>query len=172
MSLSEGFDSTFFDRTAVRIAHDLVGCRLNWKDGDQSHSRIITQTEAYTGPDDLASHASKGRRTKRNEAMFGPPGAFYVYRCYGVHWMLNVVTGPIGYPAAVLMRAVEGIVDFRIAHYGVGNSGALHLPVPGDRFGSKLSDTTQQFNIGLVYPRLRPMDRYNADYVATRNKWK
>ena len=102
-------DATFFDRPAEKVAHDLIGCRLHWRKGDHSHSRIITETEAYIGPHDLASHASRGR-TKRNEAMFGPPGTLYVYFVYGLHWMLNVVTGPVGYPAAVLIRAVEGIV--------------------------------------------------------------
>jgi DNA-3-methyladenine glycosylase len=102
-------DSSFFDGPAERVAHDLIGCELNWIPGNKPESRIITETEAYTGPDDLASHAAKGR-TKRNEAMFGPPGTFYVYFVYGMHWMLNVVTGPVGYPAAVLIRGVEGIV--------------------------------------------------------------
>jgi len=92
--------ATFFDRPAEKVAHDLIGCRLHWKEDDRPHSRVITETEAYTGPDDLASHASKGR-TQRNEAMFGPPGTFYEYFVYGLHWMLNVVTGPIDYPAAV-----------------------------------------------------------------------
>jgi DNA-3-methyladenine glycosylase len=102
-------DATFFDRSAVKVAHDLIGCRLNWRRVDKPESRIITETEGYIGPDDLASHVARGR-TKRNEAMFGPPGTFYVYFVYGMHWMLNVVTGPIGYPAAVLVRGVEGIV--------------------------------------------------------------
>jgi DNA-3-methyladenine glycosylase len=102
-------DSTFFDRSAEDVAHDLIGCRLCWRKGDQTLSRTITETEAYIGPEDLASHAARCR-TKRNEAMFGAPGTFYVYIVYGMHWMLNVVTGPIGYPAAVLIRGVEGIV--------------------------------------------------------------
>ena len=101
--------AAFFDRTALKVAYDLIGCRLNWKNGDQPQSRIITETEAYTGPDDLASHASKGR-TKRNEAMFGQPATFYVYFVYGLHWMLNVVTGPAGFPAAILVRGLDGIV--------------------------------------------------------------
>ena len=104
----KALDSRFFDRSAEAVAHDLIGCRLCWRKGDQTLSRIITETECYTGPDDLASHAARGR-TKRNEAMFGPPGIFYVYFVYGMHWMLNVVTGPVGYPAAVLIRGVEGI---------------------------------------------------------------
>ena len=102
-------DATFFDRPAEKVALDLIDCRLHWRLSDQSESRIITETEAYVGPEDLASHAAKGR-TRRNEVMFGQPGTFYVYFIYGMHWMLNVVTGPIGFPAAVLMRSVEGIV--------------------------------------------------------------
>ena len=97
-------DSKFFDRSAEDVAHDLIGCRFCWRKADQTLSRTITETEAYIGPEDLASHAARGR-TKRNEVMFGPPGTFYVYFVYGMHWMLNVVTGPIGYPAAVLERS-------------------------------------------------------------------
>ena len=117
--------AAFFDRTALKVARDLIHCRLHWRDGDQYHSRIITETEAYTGPNDLASHASKGR-TKRNEAMFGPPGTFYVYRCYGLHWLLNIVTGPVDYPAAVLIRAVEGIVGPARLTKALGITGELN----------------------------------------------
>jgi DNA-3-methyladenine glycosylase len=102
-------DEPFFDRSAEDVAHHLIGCSLNWRSGGNFESRTITETEAYIGPEDLASHAARGQ-TKRNEAMFGPPGTFYVYFVYGLHWMLNVVTGPTGYPAAVLIRSVDGIV--------------------------------------------------------------
>lgn len=70
--------------------------------------RVITETEAYNGPDDKACHASKGR-TPRTEVMFRPGGVWYVYLCYGVHEMLNLVVGPEDFPAAVLIRGVEGI---------------------------------------------------------------
>ena len=63
------------------------------------------ETEAYLGAHDLACHGSKGM-TKRNATMFGPAGRWYVYLCYGMHWMLNVVTGAEGVPAAVLIRGV------------------------------------------------------------------
>ncbi len=66
----------------------------------------ITEVEAYGGPEDSASHARHGR-TPRNAPMWGPPGRAYLYLCYGVHWMLNVVTGPEGRAAAVLIRGAE-----------------------------------------------------------------
>jgi DNA-3-methyladenine glycosylase len=66
----------------------------------------ITEVEAYGGPEDSASHARHGR-TARNAPMWGPPGHAYLYFCYGMHWMLNVVTGPPGEAAAVLIRGAE-----------------------------------------------------------------
>jgi DNA-3-methyladenine glycosylase len=66
----------------------------------------ITEVEAYDGPSDSASHARHGR-TARNAPMWGPPGHAYLYFCYGMHWMLNVVTGPEGTPSAVLIRGAE-----------------------------------------------------------------
>ena len=68
----------------------------------------ITEVEAYGGPEDSASHARHGR-TGRNAPMWGPPGRAYLYFCYGMHWMLNVVTGPEGEPGAVLIRGAEVI---------------------------------------------------------------
>ena len=65
----------------------------------------ISEIEAYDGPEDKACHASKGR-TQRTEVLYGPAGHWYVYLCYGVHWLLNVVTGPVDYPAAILIRGV------------------------------------------------------------------
>lgn len=89
-------------------AYRLLGCWLCVRGVDGGVlRRRITETEAYHGPEDRASHASRGR-TPRNAVMFGPGGVWYVYLCYGVHEMLNLVTGPAEWPAAVLIRGIEG----------------------------------------------------------------
>jgi DNA-3-methyladenine glycosylase len=94
-------------RDTVAIARGLLGCRLVVR-GEKGRCALrITEVEAYDGPEDRASHASRGQ-TPRNAVMFGPAGRWYVYLCYGVHEMLNLVTGPEGHPAAVLIRGVEG----------------------------------------------------------------
>lgn len=96
----------FFNRDTKIVAQELLGKFLVRKIGKKEIAVMITETEAYDGPNDLASHASKGK-TKRTKIMFGRPGNFYVYLCYGMHYMLNVVTREHGYPAAVLLRGIE-----------------------------------------------------------------
>jgi DNA-3-methyladenine glycosylase len=93
----------FFARPALTVAPDMIGKFLVRRIGRREIALPITETEAYVGPHDLACHGSKGR-TPRTEVMFGPPGHWYVYFIYGIHWMLNAVTGDEGYPAAVLVR--------------------------------------------------------------------
>jgi DNA-3-methyladenine glycosylase len=99
---------TFFQRPAAKVARELLGTSLVRRRGRSLTSSMIVETEAYEGTHDLASHSSRGR-TRRTEVMFGPAGHFYVYRVYGIHWMLNVVAGDIGGAAAVLIRGIEGV---------------------------------------------------------------
>ncbi len=99
----------FFARPTRRVARELLGKYLVRRTDGVTVAYMITEVEAYDGPHDKASHASKGR-TARTAVMFGPAGHWYVYLCYGMHWMLNIVTGQEDYPAAVLIRGVEGYV--------------------------------------------------------------
>jgi DNA-3-methyladenine glycosylase len=95
----------FYDRPVTEVARDLLGKRLvRMIDGGRV-SGIISETEAYDGIEDLACHARVGK-TKRNAVMFGAAGYAYVYFTYGMHWCLNIVTGAMDYPAAVLIRAI------------------------------------------------------------------
>lgn len=98
--------AAFFARPADRVAHDLLGARLAMRRaGGGVERHVVFETEAYLGAHDLACHGARGM-TARNAVMFGPAGRWYVYLCYGLHWMLNIVTGPEGVPAAVLIRGV------------------------------------------------------------------
>jgi DNA-3-methyladenine glycosylase len=105
----------FYARPAPEVARDLLGARLVRREGAGLLGGRIVETEAYLGPGDRASHARSGP-TRRNRPMFGPPGRAYVYRVYGLHWCLNVVTGRDGEAEAVLIRAalpLEGIDEQR-----------------------------------------------------------
>ncbi|MFT5622806.1 MAG: DNA-3-methyladenine glycosylase [Bacteroidia bacterium] len=102
-------NKAFFDRPTLDVARDLLGKQLCRRlDSGKIIRARICETEAYDGFEDRASHASKGATT-RNVVMFGPPGRAYIYLCYGVHWLFNITTREKGYPAAVLIRAVEGV---------------------------------------------------------------
>jgi DNA-3-methyladenine glycosylase len=96
-------------KDVVKIAKELLGKILvtNWK-GVATSGRIV-ECEAYAGVIDRASHAWSGRRTARNEIMFGEAGYAYVYLCYGIHHLFNVVTNSPGIPHAILVRALDPI---------------------------------------------------------------
>lgn len=97
-------------KKTVALARWLLGKHLcrRLPDGSED-ARLITETEAYHGESDLACHARAGR-TKRTQVMYGLGGVWYVYLCYGIHEMLNLVVGPADFPAAILIRGVEGAI--------------------------------------------------------------
>ena len=99
----------FFTRDVLELAPALLGMQLIRHDGKGNlQSFTITETEAYRGEEDLACHVSKGRTT-RTEIMYHEGGVLYVYLIYGMHWMLNIVTGKAEMPQAILIRGVQGV---------------------------------------------------------------
>src|SRR5215467_3734603 len=102
------FPRDFYNRPTLKVARDLIGARLIRILDGKKLVGLITETEAYISQKDLACHAKAGI-TPRTQVMFGEPGHAYVYFTYGNHWMLNVVTERAGFPAAVLIRAIEPI---------------------------------------------------------------
>lgn len=122
---------SFYERDPVLVARELLGKQLRHK----SVVLRITEVEAYVGPEDTAAHARHGR-TDRNRPMWGPGGHAYVYVCYGIHQMLNVVVGPEGLAAAVLVRACEPVAGHatlwrRRGASKAGSRGPVLLTGPG-----------------------------------------
>lgn len=100
---------SFFNRPAEVVARELLGALVVSRiDGSRTSARIV-ETEAYLGYRDPASHGYLHRRNDRNTALFGPPGSWYVYLSYGVHWCANLVCEAAGTASAVLLRALEPV---------------------------------------------------------------
>ncbi len=120
---------SFYSRPTLTVARELLGARLVRILEGVRISGIIIEAEAYVGEEDLGCHAKSGK-TIRNAVMFGPPGNAYVYFTYGQHWMLNAVTEKVGFPAAVLIRAiepVEGIDIISLRRHGRDTIGPAKL---------------------------------------------
>lgn len=103
----EVLDRAFFDRDAITVAMELLGKEIVVRGEGYELSGIITETEAYTGVEDMASHAFGGKMTSRNSIMYGRPGMVYVYLIYGMYHLINIITRGEGIPEAVLIRSIE-----------------------------------------------------------------
>lgn len=148
-------------RGAVGLARWLLGKVLVRTTAEGRIERAIVETEAYVGVNDLACHASKGC-TPRTQVMFGEGGVWYVYLCYGVHEMLNLVVGPAGFPAAVLIRGVEGAVGPGRLTKQLGIDRTLNARSAAAASGLHLEDH------GIVVPRARVIvgPRVGVDYAG------
>lgn len=157
--------SSFFNRDTSLVAKELLGTFLVRRVASKKIEAMITQAEVYDGPYDLASHASKGK-TKRTNVMFGESGRYYIYLCYGVHEMLNIVTREQGYPAAILIRGVL--------------TGNIHINGPGkvtkffgiDRalHGKKATTSEglwfEDRGIGVNLKKIKKSARVGVDYAG------
>jgi DNA-3-methyladenine glycosylase len=141
-----------------RVARALLGCKIvSSVDGIRT-AGLIVETEAYPGPHDPASHAAERTgRTERNSSMFGPAGTAYVYFTYGMHWCLNLVTGPPGSASAVLLRAgtvLEGVDAARRRRSGSDGAVADRDLARGPaRLTRVLGVTGQHDGLDLLDPR-------------------
>ncbi len=123
----------FYARPVLTVARDVIGKLLVHVTAAGVMAGRVVEAEAYRGPEDRAAHSWAGRRTRRTEVMFGPPGFAYVYFVYGMHWQLNLVTTAAGAPHAVLLRALEPIVGqpLMAARRGLGESDRRLTNGPG-----------------------------------------
>ncbi len=100
-------DKEYFAKSALFLSQDLLGKFICRNIDGKIFRYQITETECYFGYEDTACHASKGK-TPRNEVMFSQGGVAYIYLCYGIHYLLNIVTGEQDFPQAVLIRGIDG----------------------------------------------------------------
>jgi len=107
----------YLNQDVIFLARDLLGKVLFTEINGNVTAGIIVETEAYFGVLDKASHAYGGRRTERTETLYSPGGVSYVYLCYGIHHLFNIVTSTEGEPHAVLIRAVEPLIGKEIMEF-------------------------------------------------------
>jgi DNA-3-methyladenine glycosylase len=169
---------SFYERPVLTVARDCIGKVLVHASPEGLAAGRIVETEAYRGPEDLAAHSSGGRRTKRTEAMFGPPAHAYMYLLYGVHWAFNLVVGLEGEPHAVLVRALEPLVGLELmaARRGVATTSVTLCNGPGtlcaalglDRaaYGLDLVDGPLYLASGARGP-VGTSPRINVDYAGS-----
>ncbi len=153
----------FYHRPCLDVARDLVGKVLVHRSENGELRLRISETEAYCGETDTACHASKGK-THRTEVMYMEAGTIYIYLCYGMHWMLNIVTGRENEPEAVLIRAcVEksgpGKLTKALGITGELNRGSIlgdTLWIEDDGF---LCDVETDRRVGIGYASQEDQDR-------------
>jgi DNA-3-methyladenine glycosylase len=137
----------------------------------------IVEVEAYEGPEDLAAHSARGRRTARTEVMFGPPGHAYVYLIYGIHHCFNVVTASRDVPHAILVRAVEPVENLDANTHGPG---LLCRAFSIDLSLNHHDLTKQPFCIerppprAHIAPKIKSSERIGISYAQswTKKKWR
>ncbi len=150
----------FSNPDTVRVARSLIGKFLVVDDG-MKRAYMITEVEAYDGFNDKASHAHRGK-TVRNAPMFGAPSTWYVYLVYGMHWMLNIVTGPRDYPAAILIRGVYGVSGPGTLTRLIGINGSYNNQISGKKSRLWIEDR----NITVPTRAIKSTPRIGVSYAG------
>jgi DNA-3-methyladenine glycosylase len=156
------FTRDFFRQDVLHVAPRLIGQTLVRSFEGREERYIITETEAYRGEEDEASHARFGK-TRRNRVMYDEGGIVYVYFIYGMYWMLNIVTGEPDFPQAVLIRSLQGLQG----------PGVLTRALGIDRsfYGEDLTDSTRLWvEPGLLHPVMEAGPRIGISYAG--EPWK
>jgi len=167
----------FYARPVLTVARETIGKLLVHESGAGRVVGRIVEAEAYRGPEDRAAHSYGGRRTPRTEAMFGPPGYAYVFFVYGMHWHVNLVTGAVGQPHAVLIRAVEPLegLELMAARRGLPPTSRDLTNGPGklcEAFGIDRAHYAADLCAGPLFlapgtkPRVARAPRVGVDYAA------
>ena len=151
----------FRSRGTIALARGLLGKYLVRADGRRRVARMITEVEAYHSARDLACHASRGR-TARTETLFAAGGVWYVYLCYGVHELLNLVTGPRDFPAAVLIRGVAGIPGPGRVTRALGVDRRLNGAICAGSSGLWIEDR----GVRVSRRQIRALPRIGVDYAG------
>jgi DNA-3-methyladenine glycosylase len=159
---------SFFRQPATELARALIGKILVRHILGKTLQARVVETEAYLGPRDLASHASKGR-TQRTEVLFGPPGRAYVYLIYGMHEMLNVVAGRAGEAQAVLLRAARPLNGWKADLSGPGRLTRAFQITRSDYGLDLTGDQLHFLNDPAYRPRVITAKRVGIDYAK---EWK
>ncbi len=159
---------SFFRRGADVVAPELIGCTLVRTINSVRYAARIIETEAYVGPHDLASHASKGR-TKRTETMFGPAGYAYVYLIYGMYYMLNIVASHEDDPQAVLLRGALPLDGWKVDLSGPGKLARAFGVTLADRGMDMTGEDFYIMKRTQHKPRIISTPRIGVDYAG---EWK
>lgn len=168
---------SFYARPVLEVAEACIGKILVYRTAEGEAAGRIVETEAYAGPHDLASHSSRGR-TKRTEAMFGPPGHAYVFLLYGASWAMNLVVADEGEPHAVLIRAIEPVRGIELitrrrkmlptARELTNGPGKLSkaLGITGADYGRDLLGDVLFLEEGEAHASIGRSPRINIDYAG------
>ncbi len=157
---------SFFHQPTLELAKALLGCKLVKRTEDGLASGYIVETEAYKGPEDRAAHSFENKRTKRTEVMFGEPGYVYTYQMH-THTLVNVVSGELDKPEAVLIRAVEPDEGIELMYNRRGNIDKRNLTNGPGKLTKALGISMEDYGRPFFEPPIYIEEGYTPLEIST-----